>query len=74
MYQARDNRMRLTHIVHAPFVRVLTSRLVLIQRKQELFPKRRVGIEEERPGWEYDVDGVDVLRRGSIMLFENERA
>lgn len=51
----------LTHVVHTPLIRILTRRLVFEQREQELLPKCRAGIEEQRPRGEDNVDGVHVL-------------
>lgn len=70
LYEINDNDQQiascliclgLTHIVHAPLVRVLACRLVLEQREQQLLSERRVRVEEERPGGEDHVDRVHVL-------------
>lgn len=51
----------LTQVMHAPFVRILASCLVLEETFKEVAPKQRVGVEEDGPSWEDYVHGVDVL-------------
>ena len=54
-----------THIVNTVFVRVLASRLVLEQRKQQLLPDLGVGVQEQGPCREDHVDRVHDLHSQS---------
>ena len=54
-----------THIVNTVFVRVLASRLVLKQRKQQLLPDLRIGVQEQGPRGEDHIDRVHDLHSQS---------
>ena len=54
------NRLRemRPQIVHAVLVRVLSRRLILKRRQQDILPQRRIQIHEQGPHREDHVDGV----------------
>ena len=54
--------------MYGPFVRVLPSRLVLEQRKKKVLPKGGVGVQEDGPSREDDVDSIDILRPTSVYI------
>ena len=54
-------RVRRTHVVDSPGVRVLPASLVFEQRQEQLLADDRVRVEEQRPGGEDHIDSVDIL-------------
>lgn len=53
-----------TEIVNTPFVRVLTRCLVSKEPLQQELSEDGVGVEENRPGWEYDINSVHISVTG----------
>lgn len=59
-------RQEQTHVVDRELVGVLSCRLVLKQREQQLLAKRRVGVDEQRPRRVNHVHCVHVLHQSQF--------